>query len=818
MDAKKFINKYGYQLEGFFEICQADTPRRKKYHLELNEGDVSYCDSESKRIVVGVNSINLEEILPILKKEFGKELLRSEMKEIDALYYIAVKYLIGHELQHKKSTRQKDYTVAQDSFKKALYEGISKYLKDGYVFRSEKDYELYLEKLNADGYQISKELVDMMAQGVPNCLEDGRTERIRGILHVGFEKTRSIIRSVLWLTDNSVETYEEGEPEKKDALEIILNQILSLSTNKIYQKGYMERFGETEMHKKVRELNRLCAKAVKATTCRGIVKPSMDIARILAEYFIEFAQSGKSSEDLKNTLSSMMPAPSSNFEELGNQEETAEGVGENPLGMSELEDEEETNPSEDKGAESDSSSKKSDEGEETDSGSEGDGNSGSREESEDDSDNMESSMSVKGSETADDTDNDDESRSSTSSEKGESSGKGSGESESEDGEADDNASKEGNLDDKVNIDADPSGKDFFHTGKGNDEIKDIDINVDEIVKKVLDKMKNAAKIMEGDLNTAKKTATSAKAPTNKIPEQKPYKPKEIKGLSKVGFKELFREYDLNTRIPFSLENRSEHFAQEIKELFEREEKPLIKGINAGHLDSKNIFKLALGRIDCFEKKDEADEIDACAYFLLDNSGSMGNGHGSKRYWACQALTVVEAGFSKHMPIKITAFDDNNVVIHEVIKNWDEVLESSGSYNFLHKGRYGAGNMDGYSIRVATEELEARPESQKMLFILSDGQPAGSHGYYGEAANADVKFAVEEARSKGIQVLSIYFSETFSYIETLKEQGRLADAKKYEEYAKNEIAPFKAMYGNQIIMCSPEEIEENLVKEVKNFVF
>ena len=65
-------------------------------------------------------------------------------------------------------------------------------------------------------------------------------------------------------------------------------------------------------------------------------------------------------------------------------------------------------------------------------------------------------------------------------------------------------------------------------------------------------------------------------------------------------------------------------------------------------------------------------------------------------------------------------------------------------------------MDGYNIRIAIKELEKRPERNKVLIILSDGQPSGYSNYYGKYAMFDVKQAVRSGRKAGIKIFNIMF--------------------------------------------------------------
>ena len=58
------------------------------------------------------------------------------------------------------------------------------------------------------------------------------------------------------------------------------------------------------------------------------------------------------------------------------------------------------------------------------------------------------------------------------------------------------------------------------------------------------------------------------------------------------------------------------------------------------------------------------------------------------------------------------------------------------------------NRDGAALRFVAERLSHRPEELKLLILVSDGQPADT-GYYGTAAEEDLRGIQQEYRRKGI---------------------------------------------------------------------
>ena len=58
------------------------------------------------------------------------------------------------------------------------------------------------------------------------------------------------------------------------------------------------------------------------------------------------------------------------------------------------------------------------------------------------------------------------------------------------------------------------------------------------------------------------------------------------------------------------------------------------------------------------------------------------------------------------------------------------------------------NRDGAALRYVAERLARRTEDVKLLMLVSDGQPADC-GYYGTAAEEDLRGIKQEYQRKGI---------------------------------------------------------------------
>lgn len=260
--------------------------------------------------------------------------------------------------------------------------------------------------------------------------------------------------------------------------------------------------------------------------------------------------------------------------------------------------------------------------------------------------------------------------------------------------------------------------------------------------------------------------------------------------TQINLNEEARTYPANERMPFELKGQANVLKRKVEKIFHNMQKPILRGRRTGQLDAAMAYKLAMNQMDCFMKKGEVSEFDGCAYFLADNSGSM---QGNRQENCCKALAKIEHAFQDVMPLKIVAFnaDDCCSVRHQVLKNWSEKVSSNGSYNFLTHCYANGGNKDGYSIRVATEELLHRPERKKILIVLSDGLPSAYEKNDGEK---DVNDAVRKARKAGISVISIFFGDD------------------------SERSTFVKMYEKNCIITEPEGIDAELVRLMKRFCF
>ena len=659
-----WIRRYYPFCESYMKLALADRNNIPQLEIGLDKG--SYTDHAIIHIGIGTLEENDEE-----------SLLRS------------VLFLIGHEVQHVRSTTQRAWTYGLTrGFQVILEEYANKTETKKKVFRKEADYDVYIKELASRGCCISTGSLQRFVHFVANSLEDGRIERIRCIKRPGFKDYMIVFRGRDWQKNEVESSFVQNLDDPRTYLLLVLNQILNLATMSIYQKGFtkicpIDSRPQILIHSLMSDI----AAGVASANCRGCMERAIAICKKLAVEIIEASKLTPLEELLSEILSFLIEeCGSSSFEgtDSRNEETSSESSGV-LFGKSELEGELNSSQEDKK-----------------DSINHSTGDSPEKEEE-----------CMDGLITAAKAASDDEIT---------------------------DAVRDVYIDERLNK---KRKEDFIDKEKAVDDDSLPDLE---------------------DVNTHYDT--------------------------QINLNEEARTYPVNERMPFELKGQANVLKRKVEKIFHNMQKPILRGRRTGQLDATMAYKLAMNQMDCFMKKGEVSEFDGCAYFLADNSGSM---QGNRQENCCKALAKIEHAFQDVMPLKIVAFnaDDCCSVRHQVLKNWSEKVSSNGSYNFLTHCYANGGNKDGYSIRVATEELLHRPERKKILIVLSDGLPSAYEKNDGEK---DVNDAVRKARKAGISVISIFFGDD------------------------SERSAFVKMYEKNCIITEPEGIDAELVRLMKRFCF
>jgi nitric oxide reductase activation protein len=143
----------------------------------------------------------------------------------------------------------------------------------------------------------------------------------------------------------------------------------------------------------------------------------------------------------------------------------------------------------------------------------------------------------------------------------------------------------------------------------------------------------------------------------------------------------------------------------------------------------------------FEKRKDKTKKDSAVCILADCSGSMG---GNKIDQEKVVLVVLAEALAKvGIPFKVITFCDvgTEVVHHHYVNYKDSKKERAALMNISCDGS----NFDGYSIRYALKDLMKQKAKNKLLIIISDGQPNPNHIVNDPVG--DTRDAVIEARRK-----------------------------------------------------------------------
>lgn len=696
-------------------------------------------------------------------------------------YEKALEFVQGHESQHVHSTASKPYAWGIQRGTELVMEYIASVEDPGKKFRREKDYEKYAEELSKKGIYINWNSIRSIVAGISNSVEDGRIEGIRAAKYKGFANLRTYYRGMFWRQSGDDQLPPYTDLNAGERLRIIANQILLLATCQLYQPSFFMTYVGTPLMDDVNQLIPYIAKGVSAKTCREMAAQVIDICKILAPLMYEaFKMSQKDIESrnalekmIRDLIGAMIESGLDNVSGISeNNEEQGSGDFPSVFGESDLVI---TLPDEEY-------DKLTENGKE---GQEGNGikikREHPKEESEDENQDESSGSSGTGenAESSDDENADSsESSGTTAGQKTDSSENGSVGNEGDSEDSQENSSSENMSENQSEGNAGKSAA-SIDTSK-NDSINEA---VEKAMKEAAEKTDAAMEKAIDDINTSithEKRSSQRKETPDK---EKPVSPEEMKDICD-NFIENKREYEVKDKMPAVLEARCRAMYRKNKRYFKSLFTPNVSHLDSGNVDPSLIYGLSFGDTEIFRKNGKDKQFDGCAYLLIDNSGSMA---GNKRTEACKAAAVIEEGFKGLIPIKIVAFDEWGTIVHEVVKNWDENLSHNCCWNFCLHGRDGNGNEDGYDIKIATRELLKRPESRKMLCVLSDGAPGDQRL---------VNEAVKQARKKGVEVYSIYFSE-----------GQID---RYDEEA------MKRMYEKDYVCCPLSELDENLSKLFKRF--
>lgn len=794
---------------------------RRTSRLSLDwDGDGSYTSKVDYVVHIGVRG----------SIERNLQWIHSDEDLLEVLEFVR-----HHEVLHLYYTGGDSYAWSVQKGAEEVMKYIATQMNNGkpVLFRKQSDVERFRRQLAVDfgGVDIVA-LIEQISANISNCLEDGRIERV-GSSDPGKTKINPPFRGPQFATERTLNRgrnfyeyaneefvpWEDLKDDPVNHLRVIINQILMLSKAQLYQKGFVSAYGDTKLMEEMAKINDHIRTGYMGVNTRKMAEGNFGICRELAPLIYESAKASASDiqmaqmlmqflqqlveqmrgqgapansdsdaqDDTEGSTNSALPSDDlmSNGFNLGGQggsegssggEESEDGsnseTGSNPGGQGNGTDGNNSSSDSENGGESGKGSKPGDdtEGEGSEKSGE-DGNNGKT--SDEGSDN--------GSESDDDSGKD---------------GKSGKEEGKEDEQSDDSSSEEGKGSKQNNgSEQDTSANNPITPQKsegpakqktGGEKRGSVDIDaIEQAMKQAAEQLNaNNSDMVDSVNKTAKAEAEQRRADAKRTSTKiQKVKLEDVKDIC-PNFKELRRKYKVNEQLPAVRLQDGRTFRRWFEKFLKSKKSPAVRYRRSGKLDRGAIANLAKKDTRVFKKDSKNALRKCCVYILVDNSGSMS---GAKRMLACESAGVIEEGIKYTVPTKIVAFDWYGDVIHEVIKDWDEVYTDNCCWSFALHGREGGGNDDGYDIQIATREILARPEERKILIVLSDGAPG----------DCDlVKRSVEKARAAGIKVCGIYFEE--------------GDVVSYSK-------PFIDMYQKDYVCCTADKIQENLTHIVETFL-
>ena len=149
-----------------------------------------------------------------------------------------------------------------------------------------------------------------------------------------------------------------------------------------------------------------------------------------------------------------------------------------------------------------------------------------------------------------------------------------------------------------------------------------------------------------------------------------------------------------------------------------------------------------------------DKSDMAVMVLIDESGSMSGSRIERAKEA--AINITEVFGQLGIPTYIMGFTADMHGYSSLHYHYSDWRNLPSDRLKLTSIKAKCNNFDGYAIRYASKVLNLRKETHKILFVISDGQPAAqAYGYWdNEAGYRDTKDAIFESRELGQNVLGV----------------------------------------------------------------
>ena len=155
--------------------------------------------------------------------------------------------------------------------------------------------------------------------------------------------------------------------------------------------------------------------------------------------------------------------------------------------------------------------------------------------------------------------------------------------------------------------------------------------------------------------------------------------------------------------------------------------------------------------------------------LVDESGSMSY---LDRITTARAASIVIYDFCRKLGVPVMVMGHTSGGQHVELYSYADFNSVDGKdcYRMMDMSARGC-NRDGAALRYVAEQLVKRSEQNRLLILISDGQPAAD-GYHGTGAEADLRGIRKEYTNKGITMFAAAIGDDKANIERIYKEGYL----------------------------------------------
>lgn len=171
------------------------------------------------------------------------------------------------------------------------------------------------------------------------------------------------------------------------------------------------------------------------------------------------------------------------------------------------------------------------------------------------------------------------------------------------------------------------------------------------------------------------------------------------------------------------------------------------------------------------KKLPTDEPTISVEVLIDESGSM---YG-QRIQSAMFMALVVYNACQELGIRVSILGHTSSCAHVQIRNYCDFggcFDKKDLYRLMGITDRNC-NRDGYALQYAVNRIKKETSTTKLLFIISDGEPADSC-YSGTAAYTDMRNVVTNAHRNGIEVIAAAIGDDKDVIKEIYGEDRFMD--------------------------------------------